>query len=194
LGEVTTDLFPYFASYGKVSLAPQGYFRKITRNNILEQINWKVSPRVLSAIDTIIFSEEDITNHGIKNHALLRRFTQVVPILVMTKGEKGSIIYSKDCSFSVSSLPLISDEIRDFTGAGDTYAAAFVTSLLSTTDVRLAGANASMYATLKVIGLGGSGIDAIPTKQQYETFIANNKNRVNKFLQANKVSGLSLFT
>jgi sugar/nucleoside kinase (ribokinase family) len=53
--------------------------------------------------------------------------------VIVKKGEHGAVLFSHDAHFSAPSYPL--EEVRDPTGAGDTFAGGFIGYLASTDDV-----------------------------------------------------------
>jgi sugar/nucleoside kinase (ribokinase family) len=72
----------------------------------------------LRGVDVVVISDEDII--GI--HQALMQIREVVPLVVVTMGRKGATIFNKNGSLFV---PSFRAEIRNETGAGDTFAAAF---------------------------------------------------------------------
>ena len=74
-------------------------------------------------------------------------FRKMVPILVVTFGEKGSIIYCKDKEIKIPSIPTT---VEDPTGAGDGYRAGFLTAYLKGYDLRDCGLIASAVASFVV--------------------------------------------
>lgn len=191
LAEVTTDCFPYLAQFGHVFLNPQGYFRRITHGEV-SQKPWMGPVKDMQSLTGIIFSQEDLRINGKVNTKLLEKFRQAVPITVMTKGDQGSIVYTKQETIVVESLHLTTEELRDPTGAGDTYAAAFTASSLQSDNLRQIASNASFYASLKMLGLGGLGINSLPTKEQYEQFITAYPDRITEFLKDNNIQHLTI--
>jgi sugar/nucleoside kinase (ribokinase family) len=190
IGEVDKKLFPLLSSYGSLALAPQGYFRQTDNDNNVFQSRWKNFEEAIASVQIVILSEDDITINGKFDATLLSQFRQLVPVTVVTIGDKGSMVYTKDQSISVSAFRLFQNELHDVTGAGDTYAAAFLTSLQSEQDYKTAATTASLYAALKIIGFGKVGVAAIPRSEEWESFIAHNKNRIAEFLKQNNAISL----
>jgi len=74
-------------------------------------------------------------------------FRKRVPILVVTFGEKGSVIYIKDKEIRIPSIPT---KVEDPTGAGDGYRAGFLTAYLKGYDLKDCGLIASAVASFVV--------------------------------------------
>ena len=78
-------------------------------------------------------------------------------LVILKRGEKGAIVATPDNRFSVAACPVTA---VDSTGAGDSYAGAFLAWYLKTGDAALAGRAAAIVAAGTVSGLGA--IDPIP--------------------------------
>ncbi|MCM8805394.1 MAG: sugar kinase [Candidatus Omnitrophica bacterium] len=76
-------------------------------------------------------------------------------IIVIKKGDKGSEIYSGKEKISIPALKV---KVVDPTGAGDTYAGAFVASLLQGKHLKICGEIASITASLKCTRQGPMSI------------------------------------
>lgn len=76
-------------------------------------------------------------------------------IIVIKKGDKGSEIYSGKEKISIPALKV---KVVDPTGAGDTYAGAFVASLLQGKNLKICGEIASITASLKCTRQGPMSI------------------------------------
>jgi len=74
-------------------------------------------------------------------------FRRMVPTLVVTLGERGSIIYSKDKEIKIPSIPT---KVEDPTGAGDGHRAGFLTAYLKGYDLKDCGLVASAVASFVV--------------------------------------------
>lgn len=78
-----------------------------------------------------------------------------IEIIVIKKGEKGSEIFSKEKTIKIPALKV---KLVDPTGAGDTYAGAFIASYLSGRPLEECGKIASVTASLKCTKQGPMSI------------------------------------
>ncbi len=85
---------------------------------------WQCLPALLSRLTVVFLSEEDIQVFG--DEHLLPSLRQIVPMVVLTRGAQGSTIF---CPDQVHEIPIVPTPLIDPTGAGDTFAAAFLHSL-----------------------------------------------------------------
>ncbi len=114
--------------------------------------NWDFSGRVfakamewtqLSGIDLVILSEEDLNGHK----DWLQKICQQVPLVVMTHGKEGATAYAREQTTHYPAWP--TTEV-DATGAGDTFATAFVIHYQQTGELASAMAYAHAAASLNV--------------------------------------------
>lgn len=196
ISEVNTELFPILANYGNLVVTPQGYFREIGPAGIVRRKLWSDIQSLSNAAMTIL-SDEDLTFEGEIDIGMLNAIRSYCPIVVLTQGTEGSTVFERDTGtvFRTKVFPLNKDEVKDLTGAGDTYAAAFVTQYEHTKDLRGSAAFASLYSALKIKGLGGEGIgiSTIPTLEQVEGFIQSSKERHQAFLRENGLKELHFY-
>lgn len=193
IGEVDTRLFPLLSRYGRVIVAPQGYFRKITADFKVKQKRWNFNPKNTRSTHAIILSDEDITRNGKLDRSFLNKLRENSNIVILTQGAKGSIVYTKKATIRTTAFSLEKNEIKDFTGAGDIYAVAFVTKFALTHNTQEASVNANFYAALKIIGFEGIGINSIPTKKQIQKFLLNHPSRISSYLKSNSSAAITLF-
>lgn len=113
--------------------------------------NFVVNPCDFEGIDVVFVSEEDIEVFA--DQDLLSTLQKSVPLLVMTRGEKGSIVFHPQGNFRIG----IAEPLRvvDPTGAGDTFAAAFLYGLAAKMTPVDAGRLAAAAASIVVEGEGG---------------------------------------
>jgi sugar/nucleoside kinase (ribokinase family) len=190
LSEVSTSVIPYLSRFGNVCLAPQGYFREIASDGL--QLNREPGIDFLENAKTaqiVILSEEDLSFAGTFQKAYLEQLKQICPLLVLTRGARGAEIYEHGRDFMhIEILKLSDSDIKDFSGSGDTFAAAFIIAYSKVKDLKLAGTFASLYAALKITAKSGIGIDSIPSKNDILEFIENHPEKVKTFLEKNKVT------
>ena len=193
ISEVETNVIPKLAEHGLVAVTPQGYFRETGDNGVIFQKEWSGFEHDLSFAAVTILSNDDIAIGGILNEGLLNRLATSSRSLILTKGEKGSDFYENgEKVFSVSAFHLDPSEIKDLTGAGDTFAAAYLAKYLKTKSAYESAVFASLVAAIKIMAISGRGIDSIPTKEQIEEFVLANQNRVKEFLVQNQIENLDL--
>ncbi|WEU40625.1 MAG: PfkB family carbohydrate kinase [Candidatus Odinarchaeum yellowstonii] len=137
---------------GKLFLDPQGIIRKIGYNNIIEHVfNLNEVKEIIGLVDFVKpneFEAEALT--GLKDpskSAMLLSEWCGGGVAIVTLGEKGSVI-----SFNgeVFKIPPYKTFARDPTGAGDSYAGAFITRLLSGDSLIEAAYYASAAASIMV--------------------------------------------
>ena len=122
---------------------------------------------LLARFDAVFLSAEDIEVFG--DAELLPRLRAAVPLVSLTLGERGSVVYRGDQELRVGVVPT---RVVDPTGAGDTYAAAFLFALARGADpvdaARLGAAAASVVvegqggATLARVAEARARIDRVP--------------------------------
>lgn len=95
---------------------------------------------------------------------------------IIKKGEHGAIMFTEKTNFSLPGYPL--EDIKDPTGAGDSFAGGFIgylakTKDLSETNMRKAMVYGSIVASLEAEGLGVTNMDFInqfKIKERFEEF------------------------
>ena len=77
----------------------------------------------IRGVKVVFLSEEDVLD----DHDILTQLRLQTPTVVLTRGDRGSVVFQGDTSIVT---PALSTDVVDPTGAGDAYAAAFLTALL----------------------------------------------------------------
>ena len=90
-------------------------------------------------------------------------------ISIVTLGEKGSVVSSKNRTFRMPAFP---SEVKDCTGAGDVYMAGFLVEYLRTKDVWESALFASATASIVIEGTGGVLAARMPTTSEVEKRIS----------------------
>ncbi|MCP4199212.1 MAG: sugar kinase [Proteobacteria bacterium] len=101
-------------------------------------------------IDVVFLSEEDIAVFG--DDSLLPALKETVPLVVMTRGEKGATIFENQRGIHIDAYPT---DAVDPTGAGDTFSAAFLYALATHATPEQAGRLAAAAASIVIEGQGG---------------------------------------
>lgn len=196
ISEVDPDIFPAFSKYVNLAVTPQGYFRMLDSNGQVKRRPWKEIDSLRFAKITIL-SDEDISFDSQIDENLLRQIRRLCSVTVLTEGEKGLTVFDRtnNLEFHVKPFRLFENEIKDFTGAGDSTASSFIKSYMEYNDPKEAGVFAAFYAALKIKGLGGegTGLATIPTFEQMKHFIFQNYERYRKFLNENSLPYFSFY-
>ncbi len=200
IGEVDMNLFAPLAEIGKLSITPQGFFRRKEPDGTVKQIRWEGFEEPLSKAKGAItvLSTEDITIEGQVDTSLRNEIAKASSIVALTQGDKGVTVYEHGKEpFHTGAFPLSEEETVDFTGAGDVFATVFITEMAKNDgNVKAASVAACLFAALKIKGItGGVGIQSIPTTKEVQTFLHENQRRVGDYLRKEgvAVSDISFF-
>ena len=145
---------------------PQGWLRRWDEDGRVWPTPWLAAERLLPALDVLILSHDDLLPFADGNRqdadAILRRWSMLVPLLVATDGRHGATLFQHGTSQSFPAFP--AHEL-DPTGAGDVFAAAFLTHLYRHHDPVQAVIFANCTAACSIEQVGTAGI---PSLQQVE--------------------------
>lgn len=193
IGEVSPNALKALSSHHKIAVTPQGYFRSIESDGAVRRSRWEEMSSLKNAWLSVL-SNEDISfdQSQIADVSTQENLRKIAPLLSITAGENGS-----ELSFSgrakrihIEALPLKPQELQDFTGAGDTYAFAFLSTFAETRDPVEAGVFASLFSALKIadIAEGGKGLATVPNLSLIQKFRKAYPKRMRDFLASNGVS------
>jgi len=161
LGPVFGELEPHFArAFSPESLcgvSAQGWLRSADADGLVRHTPWSGDP-FWTDCRVLFVSDEDLADGG----AQLDRWTGEVPIVAMTESWRGARVYSGGAWRRMDAFP---EKEVDPTGAGDTFATAFLIRLHETGDVDEAARFGAAAASLSV---GGVGAAAIPARAEIE--------------------------
>ncbi len=157
--EVDPTMIP--SAKGLVASTPQGWLREWDAKGQIKAIPWYSAGRILPYLDAIIFSDADL----IGDLSILPTILETVPIVAITKAASGCILYIDGQRHKIPTRP--AHEV-DPTGAGDTFAAAFLVHLREHNDPVQAAYFANVTASMEV---ESRGIDSIPERSQVEAYI-----------------------
>ncbi len=133
-----------------VGLTPQGFLRRWRDDGTVVPAPWPQAERFLRHSDAVVLSTEDVGG----DEALIERWASLCPLLVLTEGAAGGRLYRRG---RMSRYALFPATLRDPTGAGDIFAAAFFVALRRRWPpeeaVRLAACLAA--ASVEAVGLAG---------------------------------------
>ncbi len=139
-----------------IGLTPQGWMRRWDEQGLVSPTVWSPSDALLARADAVILSEEDVGG----DLALVESFARQVRVLVLTAGWQGSTVYAGG---RVRAFPSPQVSEVDPTGAGDIFAAAFLSALAQTGNPWRAAQFANCVAAHSV---ERSGLDSIPTRDE----------------------------
>ena len=137
----------------------QGWLRQWGSDRIVRPRQWDGSD-VLPHVHAAVVSSEDTADP-----ASIERWAELVPVLIVTLGERGARLHTRGAWHDVPPFP--ADEV-DPTGAGDVFAAAYAVRFRESRDPLEAARFASAAASLSVRGQSTS---AIPTRPKIERLL-----------------------
>jgi sugar/nucleoside kinase (ribokinase family) len=168
--ELAPDLVQTFPrQQGRIIAAtPQGWLRRWDSNDgRVWPTPWTAAEEVLPSLDVLILSHDDLLPfaNGERNaaDAILTRWSMLVPLLVATDGRHGATLFQQG---KTTRFPAYPAQEVDPTGAGDVFAAAFLSHLHQYNDPALAIDFANCVASFSI---EQEGIQGIPTLAQVTT-------------------------
>ncbi|WP_376796533.1 PfkB family carbohydrate kinase [Thermogemmatispora sp.] len=175
--ELTPEMVALFPrGEGRILAAtPQGWLRRWDADGRVWPTPWEAAERVLPQLDALILSQDDLLPfaHGSRAEAeaILRRWSQLVPLLVATAGRQGATLFRQG---QAQHFPAYPAHELDPTGAGDVFAAAFLVHLARSGDPAASVDFANCVASFSVEAVGTQGI---PTPSQVEERLAQRRDR-----------------
>jgi sugar/nucleoside kinase (ribokinase family) len=139
-----------------IGITPQGWMREWKMDGAVHYRQWPDADKLLERADAVALSIEDL--YG--NEDLISEYAQKTRVLAVTEGAGGARIYWNGDVHHISAPEM---DISDPTGAGDIFAAVFISRLFTTKDPWKAGEQAVQLASLSVTRFGLAGI---PTKSE----------------------------
>jgi sugar/nucleoside kinase (ribokinase family) len=161
LGPVFGEIAPGYASVFDAAtltgVSAQGWLRSADANGRVLHTPWSGEPFWAGA-DALFASDEDLAEGADQ----LQRWTAGVPIVAMTESARGAHVFTQGAWRRMDAFPEV--EV-DATGAGDTFATAFLIRLHETGDVDEAARFGAAAASLSV---GGAGVTSMPDRGEVE--------------------------
>ena len=148
--DIPLEVVTYLKGLGLIiSLDVQGYLRGI-KNKKVRLVKWKDAKQFLRYADVIkADTKEAEILTGKKGKSAAKAITALGPReVIITDGPNGSLVYSDRNYFSIPAFTPA--EIKDVTGCGDTYAAAYLAKRLQSNDLKECGLFAARCATAKI--------------------------------------------
>ncbi|GAC1487216.1 MAG: PfkB family carbohydrate kinase [Ktedonobacteraceae bacterium] len=167
--ELHADIVLNFARQPGMLLAatPQGWLRRWDEAGRVWPTPWHNAERVLPALDALILSHDDLLpfadGNRVEADALLEHWSNFVPLLVATDGRHGATLFRHG---RIQHFPAYPVEEVDPTGAGDVFAAAFLTHLYRHHDPERAVDFANCVAAFSITQPGISGIPTLAMVEQ----------------------------
>ncbi len=155
--ECSPDLVNFFPQ-ALIGVTPQGFMREWDPSTgYVKPSEWAEAAHWLPRIGALILSQEDLPP-GQRGRELLELYIELCPIVALTIGPRGCIIYQHGQSERVPAYP--AHEI-DPTGAGDVFAAAFLLRLRATEDPLAAARFANAAAGCNIEKTGATGVPSL---------------------------------
>ncbi|MDQ3856792.1 MAG: PfkB family carbohydrate kinase [Chloroflexota bacterium] len=159
-GEIRLDLFTAFSG-SLLGLTPQGMLREWDETGRVRPAHWEVGDHLLQQVDVLILSEDDLPDRS-----ELDRYVKLVDIVAVTDSERGAVVYERGQPRKYPAYPCMP---VDPTGAGDTFAAAFLIELQRTGSLDSAAHFANAAASFVI---EAPGVTGLPDRSQVEARLA----------------------
>jgi sugar/nucleoside kinase (ribokinase family)/antitoxin component of MazEF toxin-antitoxin module len=149
--EFDVDLVKFLKKKSKISLDSQHMIQKISKNGKVKYFGWPEKEKILKYID-ILFLSEDWLFTFTKSKTLKKAMKELSlsgpTEIIVTRGQKGSLIFSKNKFYEIPSFQIQS--VGDKNGAGVTYIAGYLRERINNNNLQEVGEFASMCATMKI--------------------------------------------
>lgn len=150
-----------------LAATPQGWLRRWdAADGRVWPTPWEHAEAMLPLLDVLILSHDDLLPFAAGKReaadAILSEWSRRVPLLVATDGRHGATLFERGTTTRFAPYPAA--EV-DPTGAGDVFAAAFLTHLYQHSNPHAAMNFANCVASLSIEHPGSSGI---PTPEQIQ--------------------------
>lgn len=156
--EIPDDIVGIFDRHSLIGVTPQGWMRQWDESGRVEPRRWHEARDILRRADVLVFSEEDVADMP----GEIDRLLDLAPIMVVTRGPAGATLFLDG---EPTHHPAFEAAEVDPTGAGDVFAAAFLTRLRETNDPHEATHFAHAVASLSI---EAPGVHGIPSRDQVE--------------------------
>jgi sugar/nucleoside kinase (ribokinase family) len=145
-----------------IAATAQGWLRRWDETGRVWPVAWNEAAAVLPLLDVLILSYDDLLlvadGSRAEADAILRLWTARVPLLVVTDGRNGATLFQHGAS---EHFPAYAAREVDPTGAGDVFAAAFLTHLYVNGNLHTAMDFANCAASLSIESHGTNGIPTL---------------------------------
>lgn len=150
-----------------VVAVPQGWMREWDETGRVHAKRWENAADILQHVDVLVLSLEDI-DFDLNR---LTPFFDYVSLVVVTEYRDGSTVYTRQEDGRITEVkipPRPANEL-DPTGAGDTFATAFMIRLQETGDPHESARFANITASMSV---EAEGVKGIPTRREVFDYMA----------------------
>jgi sugar/nucleoside kinase (ribokinase family) len=154
LAPVVNEVDPRIAAvFGDASVAAgaQGWLRGLGPDGAVRAVRWDAAKQTLRTLQALFLSAADVRGQ----ESAMTEWVQRVPIAVVTAGRHGALLYVNGDRYEMRPRRAIE---ADPTGAGDVFAATFLTRYRRDGDAWDAAEAATCAASLSVEGVGWSAV------------------------------------
>jgi sugar/nucleoside kinase (ribokinase family) len=148
--EIDFNLIPHLQAKLKIATI-QGWLRKRSAEG--KVLFKEIDAANLMGLDIIICSDEDV----LYNNKVIKEYLEYVPNVIETKGSKGAIWHQRGKSVLIPAIKV--QNVKKFTGAGDTFATVFAINYLKSNNFVESISLAHTYTSFLV---EGSTLDCQP--------------------------------
>ncbi|WP_297328262.1 PfkB family carbohydrate kinase [uncultured Bacteroides sp.] len=148
--DFSLDVIKYLSQKALLSVDVQGFLRKVEHNDVLP-VDWPEKKEALKHIHILKANEaemEVLTGCTEPREAALLIADWGVKEVLLTLGDKGSLIYSNGQFYEIPAYPAL--HIVDATGCGDTYMVGYLYMRNKGVSYQEAGCYAAAMCTLKL--------------------------------------------
>lgn len=148
--DFSLEVIKYLSGKGLLSVDVQGFLRKVDNENVLP-VDWPEKKEALKYIHILKANEaemEVLTGCAEPHEAALLIADWGVKEVLLTLGDKGSLIYAKGQFYEIPAYPAI--QIVDATGCGDTYMVGYLHMRNKGASYQEAGCFAAAMCTIKL--------------------------------------------
>lgn len=148
--DFSLDVIKYLSGKGFLSVDVQGFLREVEDEKVLP-VDWEEKKEALKYIHILKANEaemEVLTGCNEPHEAALLIADWGVNEVLLTLGDKGSLIYAKGQFYEIPAYPAM--QIVDATGCGDTYMVGYLYMRNRGASYREAGCFAAAMCTIKL--------------------------------------------
>lgn len=152
--DFSVDVIRYLSTRGELCADVQGFLREVRDQNV-RHIDWLEKHEALKYIHTLKANEQEmevITGSSDPHEAALILADWGVREVLLTLGDKGSLIYTQGQFYDIPAYPTM--KIVDATGCGDTYMTGYLYMRNRGAAFDEAGRFAAAMCTIKLQGYG----------------------------------------
>lgn len=140
-----------------IGLTPQGWMRSWDTDGVISPRKWRPGPELAGHVSAVILSDEDLGYDAQEMDRLAGLFDP----LVVTRASQGATLFSHGRTWDIPAIE--PPRVRDLTGAGDIFAAAFFIHYAEAHDPLQAALFANYIAG---VGVARTGLNSIPRPEE----------------------------